>query len=225
MSTTMTKPAQSPAAFSNEAVTDFSRPANREAMEKALADVHAQLGREYELLVAGRREKTPDKLRSLNPSRPSEVVGIHSKATAAMAKEAVESAHAYFAEWGATPAEARVDMLLRAAAIIRERKLEFDAWLVYEAGKTWPEADADVSEAIDFCEYYSRQMLRMSKPDPLVQMPGEKDEMVYLPLGVGVIVPPWNFPLAIMAGMTIAALVAGNTVVIKPSSDTPTIAA
>jgi 1-pyrroline-5-carboxylate dehydrogenase len=225
MSTTMTKPAQSLAAFSNEAVTDFSRPANREAMEKALADVHAQLGREYELLVAGRREKTPDKLRSLNPSRPSEVVGIHSKATAAMAREAVESAHAYFAEWGATPAEARVDMLLRAAAIIRKRKLEFDAWLVYEAGKTWPEADADVSEAIDFCEYYARQMLRLAKPDPLVQMPGERDELHYLPLGVGVIIPPWNFPLAIMVGMTTAALVSGNTAVIKPSSDTPTIAA
>ena len=221
----MTKPVQSLPAFSNEPVTDFSRPANREAMEKALADVHGQLGREYDLLVAGRREKTPDKLKSLNPSRPSEVVGIHSKATAAQAKEAVESAHAYFPEWSATPAAERVHMLLQAGAIFRKRKLEFDAWLVFEAGKTWPEADADVSEAIDFCEYYARQMLRLSKPDPVVQMPGEKDELQYLPLGVGVIIPPWNFPLAIMVGMTTAALVAGNTVVIKPSSDTPTIAA
>ena len=115
--------------------------------------------------------------------------------------------------------------MLRAADLFRERKFEFDAWLVYEAGKTWPEADADVSEAIDFCEYYARQMQRLAKPDPLVQLPGETDELVYLPLGVGVIIPPWNFPLAIMAGMTAAALVAGNTVVIKPSSDTPTIAA
>ncbi len=115
--------------------------------------------------------------------------------------------------------------LLRAAALFRKRKFEFDAWLVYEAGKTWPEADADVSEAIDFCEYYARQMQRLGKPDPLVQLPGEKDELFYLPLGVGVIIPPWNFPLAIMVGMTAAALVAGNTVVIKPSSDTPTIAA
>ncbi len=225
MSSTMTKPARALPAFSNEPVTDFSRPVNREAIEKALADVHGQLGREYDLLVAGRHEKTPDKLKSLNPSRPSEVVGIHSKATAALAKEAVEEAYAYYPEWSATPPETRAEMLLRASSIIRERKLEFDAWLVYEAGKTWPEADADVSEAIDFCEYYARQMIRLSRPDPLVQMPGEKDEMHYLPLGVGIIVPPWNFPLAIMAGMTAAALVSGNTVVIKPSSDTPSIAA
>ena len=225
MSTTILEPVKSLPAFSNEPVADFSKPANRDAIEKALADVRSQFGREYELLVAGRREKTPDKLKSLNPSRPSEVVGIHSKATAALAKEAVDAAHAYFPTWSATPAEKRVEMLVRAAAIIRKRKFEFDAWLVYEAGKTWPEADADVSEAIDFCEYYARQMLRLSNPDPLVQMPGEKDEMFYLPLGVGVIIPPWNFPLAIMTGMTTAALVAGNTVVIKPSSDTPTIAA
>ena len=194
-------------------------------MEKALRDVRAQFGQDHDLLIAGRREKTADKLKSLNPSRPGEVVGIHSKATAEMAREAVESAHAYFPEWAATPAAVRVDMLLRASALIRKRKFEFDAWLVYEAGKTWPEADADVCEAIDFCEYYARLMMRMAKPDPLVQMPGEKDDMVYLPLGVGIIVPPWNFPLAIMTGMTTAALVAGNTVIIKPSSDTPTIAA
>jgi 1-pyrroline-5-carboxylate dehydrogenase len=116
-------------------------------------------------------------------------------------------------------------MVVRLADVIRKRKLEFDAWLVYEAGKSWPEAEADVAEAIDFCEYYARQAMRLAKPDPLVQLPGEKDEMVYLPLGVGVVIPPWNFPLAILLGMTTAALVAGNTVVIKPSSDTPTIAA
>ena len=116
-------------------------------------------------------------------------------------------------------------MLVRAAELFRKRKFEFDAWLVSEAGKTWPEAEADVCEAIDFCEYYARQMQRLASPEPVVQMPGEKDEMVYLPLGAGVIIPPWNFPLAIMTGMTVAALVAGNTVVIKPSSETPTIAA
>src|ERR1700694_1348835 len=225
MSSTIAEPVKTIPAFSNEPVADFSKPANREAMEKALRDVRGQFGRDYDLLIAGRREKTPDKLKSLNPSRSSEVVGIHSKATAALANEAVEAAYAYFPVWAATPAKTRVEMLLRAAALIRKRKFEFDAWLVYDAGNTWPEADSDVSEAIDFCEYYARQMLRMSKPDPLVQMPGEKDEMVYLPLGVGVIIPPWNFPLAIMTGMTTAALVSGNTVVIKPSSDTPTIAA
>jgi 1-pyrroline-5-carboxylate dehydrogenase len=212
-------------AFTNEAVTDFTVPANREAAAKALASVRFQLGREYDLLIAGERVKTVDKLQSLNPARPSEVVGIHQKATAEMANHAVESAHAYFAEWSHTPARERVGMALRAAAIIRDRKMEFDAWLVCEAGKTWPEADADVSEAIDFLEYYARQMLRLSEPDPLVQMPGEKDEMVYLPLGAGIVIPPWNFPLAIMAGMSVAALVTGNTIVIKPSSDTPTIPA
>jgi 1-pyrroline-5-carboxylate dehydrogenase len=152
------------------------------------------------------------------------VVGVHSKADAALAREAVEFAHSYFPEWSTVPAGTRVEMLVRAAALLRERRFEFDAWLVVEAGKTWPEADADTAEAIDFCEYYARQMQRLSHPDPVVQLPGEKDEMLYLPLGVGVIVPPWNFPLAILVGMTTAALVAGNTVIVKPSSDTPTIA-
>jgi 1-pyrroline-5-carboxylate dehydrogenase len=120
--------------------------------------------------------------------------------------------------------ERRVELVVRVAALVRERKLEFDSWLVAEAGKTWPEAEADVCEAIDFCEYYASQMQRLAFPESVVQLPGEHDEMVYLPLGAGVIIPPWNFPLAIMAGMTVAALVAGNTVVIKPSSETPTIA-
>src|SRR6202162_3799290 len=225
MSTTIAEPVKAIPAFSNESVADFSKPANREAMEKALGEVHAQFGRQYDLVIAGRREKTADKLKSLNPSRSSEVVGIHSKATAALANEAVEAAYEYFPQWASTPPEMRVEMLLRAAALIRTRKFEFDSWLVYEAGKTWPEADADVSEAIDFCEYYARQMLRFASPPSTEQMPGERDELVYLPLGAGVIIPPWNFPLAIMTGMTIAALVTGNTVVIKPSSETPVIAA
>jgi len=211
--------------FSNEPVADFSKTPKREAMEKALAEVRAQFGREYDLLIAGRREKTEDKLKSLNPSRPSEVVAIHSKATVALAKQAVEQAHSYFPQWAATPSTRRAEMLFQAAALLRKRKFEFDAWLVYEAGKTWPEAEADVCEAIDFCEYYARQMVRLAKPEPLVQLAGERDDLVYLPLGVGVVIPPWNFPLAILVGMTVAALVTGNTVVLKPSSDTPTIAA
>jgi 1-pyrroline-5-carboxylate dehydrogenase len=123
------------------------------------------------------------------------------------------------------PAEQRAQIVERVAAILRERKHEFDAWLVVEAGKTWAEADADVSEAIDFCNYYARQARKLANPEPLVQLSGERDELVYLPLGVGIVIPPWNFPLAILAGMAVAALVTGNTVVIKPSSDTPTIAA
>src|SRR5258705_119530 len=142
-----------------------------------------------------------------------------------LADSAIEDADAYARAWGRVSPVERAEMAMRAAALIRERKFEFDAWLVTEAGKTWPEAEADVSEAIDFCEYYARQMVRYASPDPLVQLPGEHDELVYLPLGAGVIIPPWNFPLAILTGMTIAALVAGKTVVLKPSSETPTIAA
>jgi 1-pyrroline-5-carboxylate dehydrogenase len=169
--------------------------------------------------------QTADKLKSLNPSNPPEIVGIHQKATPAMASQAIESANSFFPDWSRTPAASRIAMLRRAAEILRRRKMEFDAWLVYEAGKPWPEAEADVSEAIDFCEYYALEMERLSGPQPVTQLPGEKDEMRYIPLGVGVVVPPWNFPLAILAGMTTAALVTGNTVVLKPSSETPTIAA
>jgi 1-pyrroline-5-carboxylate dehydrogenase len=221
----MTTAASRPlAAFKNEPVSAFLKSEEMRAAQDALKKVRAELGREYELWIAGERHKTGDLLNSVNPSRPSEIVGRHHRADSALAARAIEDAHAYFAEWSRTPVETRVALVVRVASIIRERKLEFDAWLVAEAGKTWPEADADVSEAIDFCEYYARQMQRLASPEPLVQMPGERDEMVYLPLGAGVIIPPWNFPLAIMTGMTVAALVAGNTVVIKPSSETPTIA-
>ncbi|HUE02993.1 MAG TPA: L-glutamate gamma-semialdehyde dehydrogenase [Bryobacteraceae bacterium] len=213
-------------AFQNESSTDFSVPTNRRAMEEALAKVRAQFGREYDLLIGGERLQTGDLLRSVNPSNPKEVVGVHHRATADLARRAVDSAYAYFPEWSVKPEAERIGLLLRAAGIIRQRKLEFDAWLVLEAGKTWPEADADVSEAIDFCEYYAREMQRFSGPlKPDVQLPGERGELRYLPLGVGVIIPPWNFPLAIMVGMTVASLVAGNTAIIKPSSETPTIAA
>jgi 1-pyrroline-5-carboxylate dehydrogenase len=211
--------------FRNEPYTDFSVPANRQAMEAALAQVRASFGREYELEIAGEHFTTPAKLKSVNPSRPSEVVGIHQKATAEMADRAIAAAYDFFPKWRDTPAAERVQLLRQAAAILRRRKMEFDAWLVYEAGKTWPEAEADVSEAIDFCEYYAREMLRLAAPPPLHQLPGERDELVYLPLGVGVVIPPWNFPLAILTGMTVAALVTGNTVIVKPSSETPTIAA
>jgi 1-pyrroline-5-carboxylate dehydrogenase len=210
--------------FRNEPYLDFSQPANREAMQKAMEKVRGELGREYDLLIGGERIKTGDLLRSMNPSSPSELVGAHHKATPELARHAVEEAYSYFAEWGASDPQERARLLVRAAGILRERKLEFNAWLAFEAGKTWPEAEAETAEAIDFCEFYARQMLRFLPGDAPVQMPGEKDELRYLPLGVGVIIPPWNFSLAILAGMTVAALVTGNTCLIKPSSETPTIA-
>ncbi len=211
--------------FRNEPYADFSVPANRRAMEDALQQVRAAFGREYRLRIGGEWLSTGDKLTSLNPSNTREVVGVHHKATGELARRAVEEAWAAFPAWSRVPAAERVRMLLEAARILRERKFEFDAWLVYEAGKTWPEAEADVSEAIDFCEYYAREMLRLDGPQPLVQLPGERDELVYIPLGVGVVIPPWNFPLAILTGMAVASLVAGNTTIVKPSSETPTMAA
>ncbi len=211
--------------FRNEPYADFTQPANRQAMEAALAKVRSQCGREYQLRIDGEWIATGDKLVSVNPSNPKEIIGVHHKATAELAARAVENASKAFVQWSRTPAADRVGLLLEAARLLRVRKFEFDAWLVLEAGKTWPEAEADVSEAIDFCEYYAREMQRLAAPQPVVQLPGEQDEMIYVPLGVGVIIPPWNFPLAILAGMAVAALVTGNTVVIKPSSETPTIAA
>src|SRR5579885_267558 len=186
--------------FRNEPYADFSQPANRQAMETALAKVRSEFGREYELRIDGQWVATGDKLVSVNPANPQEIVGIHHKATKELANRAVETAYAFFPEWCRTPAAERIRMLLDAARILRRRKYEFDAWLVLEAGKTWPEAEADVSEAIDFCEYYAREAQRLAGPQPVVQLPGESDEMIYIPLGVGVVIPPWNFPLAILAG-------------------------
>ncbi len=213
------------AAFLNEPYTDFTQPDTAEVMRAALAQVRSEFGKEYDLLIAGDRRRSAAKLKSVNPSHPSEIVGIHQKGSEQDARDAIEAAFAYFPTWAEVPMEERANRLLRAAEILRRRKYEFDAWLVYESGKTWAEAEGDVSEAIDFCEYYARHALKLAHPEPVVQLSGERDEMVYLPLGVGVVIPPWNFPLAIMAGMTVAALVVGNTVVLKPSSDTPTIAA
>jgi len=212
------------AAFVNEPYLDFSKPEVWAEAESALRHVTSHSGREYPLWIAGAEGRTGDLLTSVNPSHPAEVVGRHHKATVELATRAIEDAHAYFPEWARTTAQHRAELVMRAGALIRERKLEFDAWLVVEAGKTWPEAEAEVGEAIDFCEYYARQMMKFASPEALVQLPGERGDMVYLALGVGVIIPPWNFPLAILTGMTVAALVAGNTVVIKPSSETPTIA-
>jgi 1-pyrroline-5-carboxylate dehydrogenase len=212
-------------AYVNETYTDFTLPANRQRQQEAIAAVRRELGRDYDNWIGGRAVRTGQRLASVNPSKPSEIIGRHAKADAGQARLAVEDAHAYFSEWAFTPVEQRVEVLVKTAAILRRRKAEFNAWLILEAGKSFAEAEADTAEAIDFCEYYARQMLRYANPEPVVQMFGEKNEMVYLPLGVGVVIPPWNFPLAILAGTTVAALVCGNTVVLKPSSETPIIAA
>jgi len=207
-----------------EPYTDFTQPDKAPLLQAALKQVRAEFGREYPLLIAGEERTTGEKVPSFNPSQLSEIVGIHPKGTPQDAQDAIDRASAYFPTWKAMPVEQRAQCLVRMADLIRQRKFEFDAWLVLEAGKTWAEAEADVSEAIDFCEYYARQALKLAQPEAVVQMPGERDEFVYLPLGVGIIISPWNFPFAILLGMSVAALVTGNTVVIKPSTETPTIA-
>lgn len=209
------------AKFKNEPLTDFSKPADRKAMEKALALVRSEFAKEFPIVIGGEEIRTENKLKSFNPSMPSEVVGTFQKADAALAEKAIAAAVQAFESWKNVDPKKRAAFLLKAAAQMRKRKHEFSAVMIYEVGKTWPEADADTAEAIDFLEFYGREMLRLAGPHPVVKNPGEKGELWYIPLGVGVVVPPWNFANAILAGMTSAAIVTGNTVVLKPSSDAP----
>jgi len=223
----MTSPATSlhRGEFQNEQFIDFSKPENRAAMEAALKQVKGMFGREYPLVIGGQKITTTEKIKSYNPSRPEEVVGIFQKATVEMANQAVEAAAKAFEHWKRVSPEDRVACAYRAADILRKRRFELDAWLSYEIGKTWPEADGDIAELVDFCEYYGREALRLAAPQKLTPMRGEKNYLKYIPLGVGVVIPPWNFAAAIMGGMTLAAVVTGNTAIVKPSSDSPTIAA
>jgi 1-pyrroline-5-carboxylate dehydrogenase len=229
MATTQVRPAIQPRVpqgpFVNEPFTQFKDPDIARQMREALEKVTSQLGREYELIIGGERIKTTGKIRSLNPARPAQIVGVHQKAEAGHAESAMAAALRAFESWSRTTAEERASLLLNAAAKIRERKFEFMAWLTYEVGKNWAEADADIGETIDFLEFYAREALRLSRATTPIQYPGERNELHYIPLGVGAVIPPWNFACAIMAGMTAAAIVAGNTVILKPSSDSPTIAA
>jgi 1-pyrroline-5-carboxylate dehydrogenase len=211
--------------FVNEPFTDFSHGRNANEMKAALVKVGDQLGHEYALIIGGERVRTAHKLESHNPARPKQVVGFHQVAGPGEVERAIEAATKAFATWRHEPLESRVSLLVRAADIIRERKFEFCAWLTYEVGKNWAEADADVAETIDFLDFYAREALRLSSTETPIQYPGERNELLSIPLGVGAVIPPWNFPFAIMAGMTAAAIVTGNTVVVKPSPDAPTIAA
>jgi 1-pyrroline-5-carboxylate dehydrogenase len=214
-----------PQPFGNEIPASFAVEANARAMREALANVRGQLGREYDLVIGGKRERTAEKIVSLNPAHPSEVVGVHQKTDLAHVEPAIQAALTAFESWKNVPAEERAGLVFRVAEILRQRKFEFDAWLVLEAGKNWDEAEADTCEAIDFCELYARTALHLAEAAPVVQLPGERDSLRYIALGVGAVIAPWNFPLAILCGMTVAAIVCGNTVVLKPSSDSPTVAA
>lgn len=211
--------------FKNEPLTDFSRPENEDAFRSALDRVIAQVGQTYPLVLGGERIITERTTASLNPSRPQEAVGHFSSASLEQADQAVAAAAQAFETWQYVPAEERARYLLRAAAEMRRRKHEFSAIMVLEVGKSWVEADADTAEAIDFLEYYARQAVRIADGTHLLTpyLP-EQLGLYYIPLGVGAVISPWNFPAAIAIGMTSAALAAGNTVILKPAGQSPWIA-
>src|SRR5260370_14995457 len=195
-----------PTEFRNEPLTDFSKDQNAQAMREAIRKVQDELGREYPLVIGGERIKTGDTLESINPANRTQVVGKFHKATKELANRAVETAHETFKSWRNVPADERAQLLFRVAELMRARKHELSAWMIYEVAKTWPEADGDTAEAIDFLEFYGREMLRYASDQPLVRVTGEHNELEYIPLGVGAVIPPWNFPLAIMAGIDAAAI-------------------
>ncbi len=211
--------------FRNEPFTDFSTAEGKSAMHAALERVRSDLGRQYDLVIGGHGVREGEIFASANPANPTEIVGTHFAAPPALADAAVAAAEAAFAAWARTPVATRAQLLLETAKLVREQHLDLCAWLTFEVGKNWAEADADVGECIDFLEFYAREALRLSAATTPIQFPGERNQLRYLPLGVGAVIPPWNFPLAIMAGMTCAAVVTGNTVVLKPSPDAPTVAA
>ena len=204
--------------YSPTTYLDYSQPAQRASYEAALAQVRASFGTEYPIVIGGERLKGAKTFDCTNPAKPSEVVGKFQSGTKEQAARAVDVAFTTFQTWSRVPAAERAAYLIEAAKRMKERRDFFSAYMTLEIGKSWNEADADTAEAIDFMEFYAREMLRYDTPQPLHQMAGEKDSMVYLPLGVGAVIPPWNFPLAICVGMATAAVVTGNTVVLKPAT-------
>lgn len=213
------------APFRNEPFTDFSIEENAAAFREALELVRSQCGNTFPLVINGVEEHTERQFPSVNPANPQEILGHFADGDASVADRAIDAAHNAFQSWQHTPVTERVEYLIQAAAEMRRRKHEFSAIMVLEVGKNWAEADGDTAEAIDFLEYYARQMLRIAdSSDQLSEYQGEQNSLHYIPLGVGAVIPPWNFPNAIACGMTAAALVSGNTVVLKPAEQSPWIA-
>ncbi|MBI2122637.1 MAG: L-glutamate gamma-semialdehyde dehydrogenase [Armatimonadetes bacterium] len=205
--------------FRNEPFTDFSSEPGRKAMLDGLSRVEREIGKEQTLIIGGQRTTAREKFDSMNPSQKDQVVAVCQSGTAEHAQQAVAAAEKAFASWSKVPAEERTAVLLRAADILRRRKFWASAWQVYEVGKNWAEADGDVAETIDHLEYFAREAIRYDRGQVMAPHPQEFSEYTYLPLGVVAVIPPWNFPLAIPVGMASAAIVTGNTVVMKPSSD------
>ena len=214
--------AQTP--FENAPFIDFTKEENRRAQLEALEQVKSELGQTYPLIIGGKKITNEATFASVNPSQPDQVIGYFSKATVEQANEAVQAAAQAFESWKRVPAEERAGYLFAAADLLKQRRFYVNAWMIYEVGKSWPEADGDTAEAIDFLEFYAREMMRLAGEQPLTHIDTEDNELVYIPLGVGAVIPPWNFPAAIMVGMTSASFVTGNTVVLKPASTSPMIA-
>lgn len=200
---------------------DFKKANVAKAQKEAISQVRKKFNKDYPLVINGKKVMTDKKIISVNPSNLNEVIGNFSSATQSHAESAIQAAAKAFETWRNVAPETRAEHLFKCADIIRRRRNEINAWMVSEVGKNYLEADADTAEAIDFLEFYGREMIRYANIEQPIQFPGEKNELVYLPLGVGAVIPPWNFPFAILVGMTSAAIVTGNTVVLKPSSDSP----
>ena len=207
--------------FKNEVFLDFTDPIIEKKQKKALLSVRANFGKEYPNFINGKAVKTTAKTISLNPANTDETIGIFQKSGKDDAETAMQAAQKAFETWKFVPVKKRAEFLFKAANIIRKRRLEINAWMISEVGKNYLEADADTCEAIDFLEFYGREVLRFAEKQPIIPVKGEKNKMIYIPLGVGVIIPPWNFPFAILIGTACAAIAAGNTIVLKPSSDSP----
>lgn len=208
-----------------EPYVNFAHPEARQRMLDALAQVRGQLGRNYPLRIGDRKIETDKKINSIMPANPATVVGYVGKASRDHAEQALQAALAAFKTWSRVDPETRARVLFKAAAIMRRRVYELSAWMCFESSKGWIEAYADTCEAVDFLEFYGREMIRLGGAQPVTPYPGEDNELRYMALGVGIVIPPWNFPLAITTGMTTAALVTGNCVILKPASATPVIAA
>lgn len=211
--------------FENVPNTDFMLEASREQMQAALAQVRAEFGREIPLLIGGQAVTTGQWAESHNPSRPKEIVARVAQADLAAVNRAAEAAAAAFRTWRLVPAVERADLLTRVARRLGERRFELAALMTLECGKTWREADADVSEGIDYCNYYAQEMVRIDEHRRRRDVQGETNEYFYAPRGVVAVISPWNFPLCLLANMTAAAFVTGNSAVIKPASRAAAVAA
>ncbi|HET9136258.1 MAG TPA: L-glutamate gamma-semialdehyde dehydrogenase [Candidatus Kapabacteria bacterium] len=207
--------------FRNETYLDFSDPKLFAAQSAAIRDAKAKFGEVYPIVIGHEKIKTNDYILSKNPAKPTEIVGKFSKGTIGLAQRALDTASKTFLTWRNVSPEDRANILIKAAAICRKRRYEINAWMILEVGKNFGEADADTAEAIDFLEFYAREMYRLGGPQPVHKNKNENGYLEYLPMGVGVIIPPWNFPFAILVGTASAAIVTGNTIILKPSSDSP----